>query len=87
MIVRWFKKLISGHIVGLFLKRGIFVNIIQINCGFCEFECFRDLAVDLRLKLGDWFRVVQLLKTGGGGGKYIRGYDRRLFMAASKSQP
>ena len=30
---------------------------------------FRDLAVDLRLKLGDWFRVVQLLKTGGGGGK------------------
>ena len=33
----------------------------------CEF--FRDLAVDLRLKLGDWFRVVQLLKTGGGGGE------------------
>lgn len=30
---------------------------------------FRDLAVDLRLKLGDCFRVVQLLKTGGGGGK------------------
>ena len=36
--------------------------------GGCEF--FRDLAVDLRLKLGDWFRVVQLLKTGGGGGEY-----------------
>ena len=35
--------------------------------------CFRDLAVDLRLKLGDWFRVVQLLKTGGGGGKYAWG--------------
>ena len=33
------------------------------------FANFRDLAVDLRLKLGDWFRVVQLLKTGGGGGK------------------
>ena len=32
---------------------------------------YRDLAVDLRLKLGDWFRVVQLLKTGGGGGKSI----------------
>ena len=30
---------------------------------------FRDLAVDLRMKLGDWFRVVQLLKSGGGGGK------------------
>ena len=30
----------------------------------------RDLAVDLRMKLGDWFRVVQLLKTGGGAGQY-----------------
>ncbi|XP_022083410.1 WD repeat-containing protein 35-like [Acanthaster planci] len=28
----------------------------------------RDLAVSLRLKLGDWFRVVQLLKAGSGGG-------------------
>jgi len=28
---------------------------------------FRDLAVSLRKKLGDWFRVVQLLKTGSGG--------------------
>ena len=28
----------------------------------------RDLAVDLRLKLGDWFRVVQLIKSGGGAG-------------------
>lgn len=28
----------------------------------------RDLAVDLRVKLGDWFRVVQLVKTGGGAG-------------------
>ena len=28
----------------------------------------RDLAVDLRVKLGDWFKVVQLLKTGGGAG-------------------
>ncbi|XP_047144990.1 WD repeat-containing protein 35 isoform X1 [Hydra vulgaris] len=26
-----------------------------------------DLAVELRSKLGDWFRVVQLLKWGGGG--------------------
>lgn len=24
--------------------------------------------MDLRVKLGDWFRVMQLLKTGGGGG-------------------
>eukprot|EP01137_Pigoraptor_chileana_P013479 Opistho-2@67034 len=27
----------------------------------------RDLAIQLRIKLGDWFKVVQLLKTGGGG--------------------
>uniref|UniRef100_A0A4W2GXU7 WD repeat-containing protein 35 n=1 Tax=Bos indicus x Bos taurus TaxID=30522 RepID=A0A4W2GXU7_BOBOX len=26
----------------------------------------RDLAISLRLKLGDWFRVLQLLKTGSG---------------------
>nr|XP_032817286.1 WD repeat-containing protein 35 isoform X1 [Petromyzon marinus] len=26
----------------------------------------RDLAVNLRIKLGDWFRVLQLLKTGSG---------------------
>ena len=29
----------------------------------------RDLAVELRTKLGDWFRVVQLLKQGGGAGE------------------
>ena len=29
--------------------------------------CCSDLAVALRKKLGDWFRVVQLLKTGAGG--------------------
>jgi WD repeat-containing protein 35 len=27
----------------------------------------RDLAINMRIKLGDWFRVVQLLKAGGGG--------------------
>ena len=31
----------------------------------------RNLAVDLRMKLGDWFRVVQLLKTGGGAGEWV----------------
>ena len=35
---------------------------------FCPRPIYRDLAVSLRKKLGDWFRVVQLLKTGGGGG-------------------
>lgn len=32
-------------------------------CDLC-----RDLAVDLRLKLGNGFRVVQLLQTGSGHG-------------------
>lgn len=27
----------------------------------------KDLAIDLRIRLGDWFRVVQLIKSGGGG--------------------
>ena len=28
------------------------------------FLIFRDLAIELREKLGDWFRVVELMKTG-----------------------
>ncbi|KAJ3193848.1 WD repeat-containing protein 35 [Irineochytrium annulatum] len=28
----------------------------------------KDLAVDLRIRLGDWFRVVQLIRSGGGSG-------------------
>ena len=27
----------------------------------------RDLAISLRKRLGDWFKVLQLLKSGGGG--------------------
>lgn len=27
---------------------------------------YRDLAISLRIKLGDWFRVLQLLKSGSG---------------------
>ena len=34
----------------------------------------RDLAVGMRKKLGDWFKVLQLLKAGGGGG----GNDREV---------
>lgn len=30
------------------------------------FYLFRDLAISLRIKLGDWFRVLQLLQTGSG---------------------
>lgn len=26
----------------------------------------RDLAISLRIKLGDWFRVLQLLRIGSG---------------------
>ena len=37
---------------------------------------FRDLAIELRMKLGDWFRVVQLLKFGSGGAD-----DKKLLQA------
>ena len=33
------------------------------------FFCYRDLAIELRIKLGHWFRVLQLLKTDGSLGK------------------
>jgi len=33
------------------------------------------LAVEMRMKLGDWFRVVQLVKWGGGGGKNTKEID------------
>jgi len=36
----------------------------------------RDLAIELRMKLGDWFRVVQLLKFGSGGAD-----DKKLLQA------
>jgi WD repeat-containing protein 35 len=28
---------------------------------------YRDLAISLRERLGDWFRVIQLIKMGPGG--------------------
>ncbi|KAI9193226.1 uncharacterized protein BJ171DRAFT_588781 [Polychytrium aggregatum] len=31
----------------------------------------KDLAIDLRIRLGDWFRVIQLIKSGGSGGDDI----------------
>ena len=36
----------------------------------------RDLAIELRIKLGDWFRVVQLVKSGSGGAD-----DKKLLQA------
>jgi hypothetical protein len=43
------------------------VCVCVILC-VCVWISPRSLAVDLRSKLGDWFRVVQLLKSGGGAG-------------------
>jgi len=37
----------------------------------------KDLANDLRVRLGDWFRVVQLIQTGGGD-------DKMLYLAWNK---
>ena len=34
---------------------------------YLELDC-HNLAVDLRVKLGDWFKVVRLLEKGGGAG-------------------
>lgn len=31
----------------------------------------KDLAVELRIRLGDWFRVVQLIQAGGGDDKLL----------------
>ncbi len=38
------------------------VGVVSI----CVCVC-RDLAIEMRTKLGDWFKVVQLLKTGEVG--------------------
>lgn len=33
----------------------------------CDHVCHcRDLAISLRIKLGDWFKVLALLKSGSG---------------------
>ena len=32
----------------------------------------KDLAIDMRMRLGDWFRVVKLLQTGGGDDKLLK---------------
>lgn len=41
--------------------------LFEVSCSSSSF-CFlsRDLAISLRIKLGDWFRVLQLLRTGSG---------------------
>lgn len=48
-----------------FLK--IFVSYFIVSDFFLLSSVYtRDLAIGLRIKLGDWFRVLQLLKTGSG---------------------
>lgn len=48
-----------------FLK--IFASYFIVSDIFLLFFVYtRDLAIGLRIKLGDWFRVLQLLKTGSG---------------------
>lgn len=32
----------------------------------------KDLAIELRIRLGDWFRVVQLIQSGGGDDRLLR---------------
>ena len=37
----------------------------------------KDLAIDLRMRLGDWFRVVQLVQSGGGNDELLAvAYDK-----------
>jgi len=47
-----------------------------LKIGKTTFKYFRDLAIELRMRLGDWFRVVQLLKSGSGGAD-----DKQLLKA------
>lgn len=43
-----------------------FVSYFLVFNFFLFSVYIRDLAIGLRIKLGDWFRVLQLLKTGSG---------------------
>lgn len=44
-----------------------FKNFDEAERLYLELDC-QNLAVDLRARLGDWFKVVKLLKIGGGAG-------------------
>lgn len=43
------------------------LNILPSSYTLTPLPLSRDLAVALRRKLGDWFRVLQLLKSGPAG--------------------
>ncbi len=40
------------------------IHVLVLVC--CPLSC-RDLALDLRIKIGDWFRVMHIIKSGGAG--------------------
>ena len=48
------------------LKNTTFVNVVNAVKLTIKTTTCRDLAISLRIKLGDWFRVLQLLTTGSG---------------------
>lgn len=73
-IAAYFKRFEEAERLYLDMDRrwDVCMNVAMAACCSQEDCLFRDLAVDLRMKLGDWFRVVQLVKTGGGAGDYFR---------------
>lgn len=48
-----------------------FQNFDKAENYYCEMDR-KDLAIDLRIRSGDWFRVVQLLQSGGGDDKLLQ---------------
>ena len=48
------------------MKNTTFVNVVNAVKLTIKTTTCRDLAISLRIKLGDWFRVLQLLTTGSG---------------------
>lgn len=48
----------------MLFSRFLLPVLLCLTFPFCFL--FRDLAIGLRIKLGDWFRVLQLLRTGSG---------------------
>lgn len=57
------------------------------NSCFYLFFFSRDLAIDMRMKLGDWFKVIQLLEVGGSIGKYIVYENLTIFFLHFVSNP
>ena len=65
--MKWFPSLYQSNKKQLAEVAAYFKRFEEAEKIYIEMDR-RDLAVELRTKLGDWFRVVQLLKQGGGAG-------------------